>query len=218
MPAASTRKAGVGDFEWQLRNWMNFSWLAGDGYVEQCIHTVDKLAWTMHDQPPISCTATGGRMIPNNEGNIYDHMTVVYKYPNGVQATIAQRQIPGCYSDNSDYIVGSKGFARSGWNNPEIRGEKTWRYSGEKPDMYVVEHQDLFRAIRGQGAYRFDGDWLASSTLQGIMGRMAAYTGQEVTWEQALNSQEKLSPDGEWAMDMKLDIMPLPIPGRYKLI
>jgi predicted dehydrogenase len=218
MPAASTRKAGVGDFEGQLRNWMNFSWLAGDGYVEQCIHTVDKLAWTMHDQPPISCTATGGRMIPNNEGNIYDHMTVVYKYPNGVQATIAQRQIPGCYSDNSDYIVGSKGFARSGWNNPEIRGEKTWRYSGEKPDMYVVEHQDLFRAIRGQGAYRFDGDWLASSTLQGIMGRMAAYTGQEVTWEQALNSQEKLSPDGEWAMDMKLDIMPLPIPGRYKLI
>jgi hypothetical protein len=58
--------------------------------------------------------------------------------------------------------------------------------------MYVVEHQDLFRAIRGQGAYRFDGDWLASSTLQGIMGRMAAYTGKEVTWEQALNSQEKL--------------------------
>lgn len=218
MPAASTRKPGMGDFEWQLRNWMNFSWLAGDGYVEQCIHTVDKLAWTLHDQPPISCTATGGRMIPNNEGNIYDHMTVVYKYPNGVQATIAQRQIPGCYSDNSDYIVGSKGFARSGWNNPEIRGEKTWRYTGEKPDMYVVEHQDLFRAIRGQGPYRFDGDWLASSTLQGIMGRMAAYTGQEVTWEQALNSQEKLSPDGEWAMDMKLDIMPLPIPGRYKLI
>jgi predicted dehydrogenase len=218
MPAATTRKAGVSDFEWQLRNWMNFSWLAGDGYVEQCIHTVDKLAWTMMDKPPLSCTATGGRMIPNNEGNIYDHMTVVYKYPNGVHATIAQRQIPGCYSDNSDYIVGSKGFARSGWNNPEIRGEKTWRYSGEKPDMYVVEHQDLFRAIRGQGAYRFDGDWLATSTLQGIMGRMAAYTGQEVTWEQALNSQEKLSPDGEWAMDMKLDIMPLPIPGRYKLI
>ncbi len=218
MRAASTRPGGIGDLEWQLRNWMNFSWLAGDGFVEQCIHTVDKLAWTMMDQPPISCTATGGRMIPNNEGNIYDHMTVVYKYPNGVQATIAQRQIPGCYSDNSDYIVGSKGYARSGWNNPEIRGEKTWRYSGEKPDMYVVEHQDLFRAIRGQGPYRFDGDWLASSTLQGIMGRMAAYTGQEVTWEQALNSQEKLSPDGEWTMDMKLDIMPLPIPGRYKLI
>jgi predicted dehydrogenase len=219
MPAASTRKAGMSDFEWQLRNWMNFSWLAGDGYVEQCIHTVDKLAWTMRDQPPISCTATGGRMVFNNEGNIYDHMTVVYKYQNGVQATIAQRQIPGCYSDNSDYIVGSKGYAQSGWGVPVIRGEKNWRYQGDKAqDMYVIEHQDLFASIRGKGAYRFDGDWLASSTLQGIMGRMAAYTGQEVTWEQALNSREKLSPDGEWAMDMKLDIMPLPVPGRYKLV
>ncbi|HTH46500.1 MAG TPA: Gfo/Idh/MocA family oxidoreductase, partial [Candidatus Limnocylindria bacterium] len=152
MPSASSRKPGIGDLEWQLRNWMNFSWLAGDGFVEQCIHTVDKLAWTMKDQPPLRCTASGGRVIPNNEGNIFDHMTVVYEYPNGVRATIAQRQISGCYSDNSDYIMGTKGYAQSGWNTPTIRGEKPWHYqSAKKIDMYVVEHQDLFASIRGTG-------------------------------------------------------------------
>ena len=218
MPGAASRKPGIGDLEWQLRNWMNFSWLAGDGFVEQCIHTVDKLAWTMKDQPPIKCTATGGRMIPNNEGNIFDHMTVVYEYANGVRATIAQRQIPGCYSDNSDYIAGTKGYAQSGWGTPVIKGEKPWRYQSDKKiDMYVVEHQELFASIRGKGAYRFDGDWLASSTLQGIMGRMAAYSGQEVTWEHMLSSQENLHPDGPLSLDMKLDIMPIPVPGRYKV-
>jgi len=220
MASPESRPAGMGDLEWQLRHWMNFSWLAGDGFVEQCIHTVDKLAWTMRDQPPIKCSATGGRMIPNYEGNIFDHMTVVYEYPNGVRATIAQRQVPGCYSDNSDYLVGSKGFARSGWNNPEIRGETTWRYQGGKArDMYVIEHEELFASIRG-GKYRFDGDWLATSTLQGIMGRMAAYSGQEVTWEQALNSQENLAPSpvADLSWDTKLPVMPIPVPGRYKLV
>jgi predicted dehydrogenase len=217
MPAADTRKPGVTDLEWQLRNWMNFSWLSGDGYVEQCIHTVDKLAWVMNDAPPLKCTATGGRDVPNNQGNIYDHVTVVYEYPGGVRGVVAQRQIAGCYSDNSDYILGAKGYAQSGWNTPVITGEKKWKYSGEKPDMYVVEHQDFFASIRGTGPRRFDGDWLASSCLQGIMGRMAAYTGQEVTWEQALNSHENLHPEAELTWDMKLDIMPIPIPGRYKL-
>jgi len=218
MPGVNARKPGMSDLEWQLRNWMNFSWLAGDGYVEQCIHTVDKLAWTMKDVPPIKCTATGGRMVPNNEGNIYDHMTVVYEYANGVRATIAQRQINGCHNDNSDAIIGSKGHATSGWGVPVIRGEKNWKYQGDKSrDMYVIEHEELFASIRG-GKYRFDGDWLASSTLQGIMGRMAAYTGQEVTWEQVLMSQENLHPEAEISWDMKLPIMSLPVPGRYKLV
>lgn len=216
MPAASTRKPGISDLEWQLRNWMNFSWLAGDGFVEQCIHTVDKLAWCMNDQPPIKCTATGGRMIPNNEGNIYDHMTVVYEYANGVRGVIAQRQIPGCYNDNSDYIIGTKGYATSGWSNPTIRGENNWRYkTDQKPrDMYVIEHEELFASIRG-GKYRFDGDWLASSCLQGIMGRLAAYTGKEITWEDALNSPENLHPEGEISWDMKVPFMPVPLPGKY---
>ena len=217
MPAANTRKPGMTDLEWQVRNWMNFSWLSGDGLVEQCIHTVDKLAWCMNDEPPLKCTATGGRCVPNHEGNIFDHVTVVYEYAGGVRGVVAQRQIAGCYSDNSDYILGSKGYAQSGWNSPVISGANRWRYDGKKPDMYVVEHEELFAGIRGTAPRRFDGDWMTSSTLLGIMGRMAAYTGQEVTWEQALNSTERLTPEAPLAWDMKLDIMPLPVPGLYKL-
>ncbi|MBM3902147.1 MAG: Gfo/Idh/MocA family oxidoreductase [Verrucomicrobia bacterium] len=217
MPAENTRKPGMTDLEWQLRNWMNFSWLSGDGIVEQCIHTVDKMAWCMGDKPPLKCTATGGRMIPNNEGNIYDHMTVVYEYATGVRGVIAQRQIAGCYNDNSDYILGTKGNAQSGWGVPVIRGEKPWRYDGEKnKDMYVVEHEDLFGSIRNSRNYRFDGEWLASSTALGLMGRLAAYTGGEVSWEDFMKSDEKLSPEGPLAWDMKCPIMPLPMPGRYK--
>ncbi len=217
MPAPSARKDGMTDLEWQLRNWMNFSWLAGDGFVEQCIHTVDKLAWCMKDVPPIKCTATGGRMISNFQGNIFDHMTVVFEYANGVRATIAQRQIPGCYNDNSDYIMGTTGHALSGWNTPVIRGEKPWRYQGKAPDMYVVEHEELFAGIRGNGPIRNDGEWLASSTLQGLMGRTAAYTGLEVTWENMLKSQEQLGPK-EISWDMKLPIMSIPVPGQYRLV
>jgi myo-inositol 2-dehydrogenase / D-chiro-inositol 1-dehydrogenase len=217
MPAADTRKPGMTDLEWQVKNWMNFSWLSGDGIVEQCIHTVDKLAWCLRDQPPLKCTATGGRMIPNNQGNIYDHMTVVYEYAGGVRGVVAQRQIAGCYNDNSDYILGSKGTAQSGWNAPVIRGEKSWRYDGEKnKDMYVIEHEELFGSIRNAKPYRFDGDWLASSTLLGLMGRLAAYTGGEVTWDQILASKEKLSPDGPLDWNMKVPFMELPMPGRYK--
>jgi len=222
MPSPETRKPGITDLEWQVKNWMNFSWLSGDGIVEQCIHTVDKLAWTMRDKPPLKCTATGGRMIPNFQGNIYDHMTVVYEYEGGVRGVIAQRQIAGCYNDNSDYILGSKGYAQSGWGAPVIRGEKAWRYDGEKnKDMYVIEHEDLFGSIRNSRPYRFDGDWLASSTLLGLMGRLAAYTGGEVTWDQILNSKEKLSPqafshDGELDWNIACPIMSLPMPGRYK--
>jgi predicted dehydrogenase len=216
MQPANQRPAGMSDLEWQLRNWMNFVWLSGDGIVEQCIHSVDKTLWTFRDKPPVKCTATGGRMIPNHEGNIYDHMTIVYEWDNGARGVVAQRQIPGCYNDNSDYVNGTKGNGVSGWSKPTIRGEKNWRYSGDAPDMYTIEHQHLFRAIRS-GETINDGDRMATSTLAGIMGRAAAYTGKEVTWEQMLTSNDKLVPDNlTW--DMKLPIAPIAIPGRHPLL
>ena len=82
---------------------------AGDGIVEQCIHTVDKVKWAFKDVPPVKCTANGGRNHPNFDGNIFDHMTVTYEWANGARAFVAQRQEPGCYNDNSDYVLGSTG-------------------------------------------------------------------------------------------------------------
>jgi len=60
MPPASDRPAGMGDLEWQMRNWYNFVWLSGDGFVEQACHSVDKVAWAMKDQPPLKAVAVGG--------------------------------------------------------------------------------------------------------------------------------------------------------------
>ncbi|HTI71364.1 MAG TPA: Gfo/Idh/MocA family oxidoreductase [Candidatus Limnocylindria bacterium] len=216
MQSPEQRKPEVGDLEWQLRNWMNFTWLSGDGIVEQCIHTVDKVMWAFKDEAPIKCSATGGRVTPNYEGNIYDHVTVVYEWADGRRAVVAQRQIPGCHNDNSDYILGSKGKGWSGWNTPYIKsGEQTlWRYKGKAPNMYEVEHQELFAGIRS-GKLRHDGDWMAQSTLVGIMGRMAGYTGQEISFEQAMNSKDQFVPE---TIDWKVAIPPRPVAvqGRVK--
>jgi len=218
MPAAGERPSGMGDLEWQMRNWYNFVWLSGDGYVEQCCHSVDKVAWGMKDIKPLKAVAVGGRQTPNNEGNIFDHMFVVYEYPNDVRAFVGQRQVGNTYSENSDYLMGSDGIAKiPGWQAPHIKGKVNWRYQeeGAKTDMYQNEHDELFASIRS-GKHINDGQWMTQSTLMGIMGRMAAYTGTEVTWEQALNSQDKLVPEHiDWKM--KLEIAPMAMPGMTRL-
>jgi predicted dehydrogenase len=219
MPPISERPGGMSDLEWQLRNWYNFVWLSGDGYVEQACHSVDKVAWAMKDQSPLKAVAVGGRQTPNNQGNIFDHMFVVYEFPEEVRAFVGQRQVGNTHSDNSDYLMGAAGFGKiQGWSAPYLKGKENWRYKdkGAKTDMYQNEHNELFASIRS-GQPINDGEWMAHSTLMGIMGRMAAYTGQEVTWEQAMNSQEKLVPDPlDWKM--KLDFPPMAMPGVTKLV
>jgi len=217
MPPANTRPAGMGDVEWQLRNWYNFVWLSGDGLVEQACHSVDKIAWAFNGVLPLKAVATGGRQFPNNEGNIFDHIDIFYEFPNGARAFMAQRQIRGCYGENSDYLMGADGVGTiKGWNDPVIKGEKSWRYRGPKASMYQVEHNELFDSIR-KGKPMNDGVWMAHSTLMAIMGRMAAYTGQEVSWDQAMNSQLKLVPDNlTW--DMDLPIKPMAMPGKTPLV
>jgi predicted dehydrogenase len=217
MPPESTRPAGMSDVEWQIRNWYNFGWLCGDGLVEQAVHTVDKVAWAFRDKPPVSCSAVGGRQIPAHGGNIYDHMEVNYLYPGNVRAFVGQRQIEGCYNENADYIMGTKGVAVIGRGPlPRIEGQNKWTFTGTKNDMYQAEHDKLFAAIRQDKPIN-DGERMALSTLLAIMGRMAAYTGQQVTWEQAMNSEERLFPANlEW--NMSLPVRPMAMPGQTKLL
>jgi len=216
MPPASTRPKDMGDLEWQLRNWYNFVWLSGDGIGEQAVHSVDKIAWAMKDVPPLKAVAVGGRQTPNHEGNIFDHMFITYEYPDDVRAFLGQRQINNCINENSDYLMGASGFGKiPGWQAPFIRGKDNWKYRGATTDMYQQEHNELFASIRA-GAAHNDGNWMSHSTLLAIMGRMAAYTGQEVTWEEAMNSQQRLFPE-ELDWKMKLPIEPMAIPGFTKL-
>ena len=215
MPPASARPAGMSDVEWQIRNWYNFVWLCGDSLVEQAVHSVDKVAWAMHDEAPVSCVGVGGRTIPAEGGNIYDHFEVNYLYPNGVRAFIANRQMEGCYNENSDYILGTDGVCTIGRGpKPRIDGKTTWIYSGQQYNMYQREHDLLFAAVRKNQPMN-DGKRMATSTLLALMGRMAAYTGQQITWDQAMNSQEKLFPERlDW--NGSLEVRPRAEPGVTK--
>ncbi len=215
MPPKDSRPEGMSDAEWQIRNWYNFVWSGGDGLVEQAIHSVDKLMWAMKDAPPTSCTALGGRMVPNNEGNIYDHVEVNYLWPNGIRGFMAQRQIKGCHGENSDYISGTEGNAYIKGGKvyiTNLKGERVWRYEGNKPNMYQVEHDELFASIRANNPLN-DGVRMCTSTLAGIMGRMAGYTGKELSWDQVMNSKKKLVPEN-LAWDSKLPIEPMAQPGK----
>ena len=207
------------DLEWQLRNWLYFTWLSGDHIVEQCVHEIDKMAWVMNDRSPVCAWGTGGRQVRTDPayGHIYDHFAVVYEWGDGVRGFIYCRQQAGCANDVSNHIAGSAGMADIEGFRPRhvISGRESWRYEGPRNNMYQQEHDELFRSIR-DGKPMNDGRFMANSTMIAILGRMAAYTGQSVSWEMAINSQESLVPRQlEWGP------MPMPevaMPGRTKLV
>jgi predicted dehydrogenase len=214
------RQADWSDMKYQVKNWYYYTWLSGDHIVEQAVHSIDKMAWVMKDEPPVKCVAHGGRQVRTAPefGNIFDHFSVVYDYANGVKGFHFSRQQAGCYSDNSDYFMGSDGAAHivRAFSGPfVIKGKNNWRYREEKPtDMYQNEHDEFFASIRS-GKPINDGVRMAHSTLLAIMGRMAAYTGQEITWEQALNSKESIVP-AECSWDTAVTVPPIAMPGLTK--
>jgi myo-inositol 2-dehydrogenase/D-chiro-inositol 1-dehydrogenase len=168
--------------------------------------------------PPAKAIAVGGRQIPAHGGNIYDHFEINYEYADGARGFLGCRQQVNCVNDNSATIYGMKGTAREmGFAAmPSIKGESNWRFRGERPNMYQIEHDELFASIRA-GKPVNNGQRLAYSSLTAIMGRMAAYTGQEITWEQALNSEEKLVPEHlDW--NMNLPVQPIAMPGQTKFV
>jgi predicted dehydrogenase len=192
------RKPEWSDMEWQIRNWLYFTWLSGDFNTEQHVHSLDKGSWGMLDAPPVKATGLGGRQVRVEEqwGNIYDHFAVVYEYETGAKMFSFCRQQNGCTNDTNDYFIGTKGRANILKNT--IEGETTWRYEGPKPSMYQVEHDELFASIRSGEAIN-NGHYMAVSSMLAILGRMASYTGKTITWNEAINSKEDLTPPSyEW--------------------
>lgn len=196
------RKPGMTDMEWQLRNWLYFTWIAGDHIVEQHIHNIDVCNWAIQ-KTPIKAISLGGRQVRTGAdyGHVFDHFATEFEYDNGVKMVSMCRQIDGTASRVSEHIVGSRGYSDG---NNFIKGKAIWEFEGDRPNPYVLEHRNLIEAIKG-GPYINEGRQVAETTLTAIMGRMAAYTGQEITWDQALKSQQSLMPE-------KLEFGPLPVP------
>jgi predicted dehydrogenase len=211
---AVPKREGMSDMEWQIRNWLYFTWLSGDHIVEQHVHNLDVVNWVLQAHP-IKALGMGGRQARVDPvfGHIYDHFTIDYEYPNGVHVLSMCRQIDGTAGRVEEHIVGTKGRANPGGS---IRGENPFRFEGPNPNPYVQEHADLIASIRA-GQPLNEGRQVAESTLTAILGRMSAYTGQEVSWDWALNeSQLDLRPP-KYEMG-ELPVPPVAIPGQTPLI
>jgi predicted dehydrogenase len=206
------RQPGDSEMRYQVRNWYYFAWLSGDFNTEQHVHSLDKALWAMHDEPPLRAWGLGGRQVRTDAiyGDIYDHHAVVYEWPGGVRVFSYCRQQGGCYSDVSDHFLGSLGEADI--LKHKITGKTPWHFAGDGGNMYDLEHQALFAAIRS-GEPINNGLYMARSTMLAILGRMVNYTGRMLTWDEALASQQLLAP-ASYTWDAEPPTRPGP-DGRY---
>ena len=213
------RQPGMSDLEYQLYNWYHFVWLSGDQVVEQAVHNIDAIVWAMGG-PPVSAFGGGGQFTRPAGSEIYDNLNVDFSWGEGIDISFKCRQIPGAKSDIHNTIVGTKAIA---FVNPG--GSKIVSHSGEviynlpHPGGYPydLEHTHLIESIQS-GNLLNEAKQVADSSLTAVMARMAAYTGQEVTWD-FVTKESKLS----LVPDVVNNDTPAPtprvrIPGREKLI
>ncbi len=205
--------AGWSDGEWQIRNWLYFAWLSGDHIVEQHMHNLDVANWVLNAHP-VRATGAGGRQsrVEPRFGHIYDHFAVDYEYASGARVLSMCRQIAGTRGRVAEHFIGTKG--RSNTHAGEILGGAAWKFAGTPSTPYVQEHTDLIASIR-RGQPINELKQVAESTLTAIMGREAAYTGQEMTWDAVLNADQSLAPPDVGFVSMQ--VPPVPMPGKTKL-
>jgi len=188
------RQPNQSEMAYQIANWNYFTWLSGDHIVEQHCHNIDVCNWIMQGHPE-SARGMGGRQVrvEPEYGQIFDHHFVEYTYSNGVKLFSQCRQTRNCWNSVTEHVHGTKGTVELSSGGGKVAGGISEKIKkGENP--YQVEHDDLFRAIRND-LYHNEAEYGATSTLTAIMGRMATYSGQELTWDQALNSQLSLAPE-----------------------
>jgi len=195
------RQPGWTDMEYMLRNWANFCWLSGDHIVEQFIHEIDVMNWYI-GKNPVKAMGWGGRQ-RRVTGDQYDFFSVEYIYDTGMHTHCAARQITGCSNLTEQLIVGTEGFANAKGMIYNLKGEEIWKYPHPEEgstdeiwkvtDPYVQEHINLVTGIRTGNTVN-DGEAQVNSTLITIMGRISAYTGKDVSWDELMNSDLSLGP------------------------
>jgi myo-inositol 2-dehydrogenase / D-chiro-inositol 1-dehydrogenase len=202
------RQTSQTEMEYQMRNWYYFNWICGDHIVEQHIHNLDVSNW-VKNMVPASARGTGGREVRKgiDHGQIYDHHFVEYTYPDGSTMMSMCRHHPGTWSLVTEYAHGSKGWSHVGKSQIyDPSGETKWRFRGPTPSGYQAEHDDLFASIRKGKPYN-EAEFGATSTMTAILGRMATYSGHEISWDEALASEVDLSPE-KYAFDAPPPVLP----------
>jgi myo-inositol 2-dehydrogenase / D-chiro-inositol 1-dehydrogenase len=218
------RKPGLTEIEWQASTQYHFVWMSGDDVVQSLVHNLDRARWALNEANPIKCHGLGGRssMTDPIYGDVFDHHSVVYEFPNNVRLYAFCRTTTGCYDEYSSLVWGTKG--RADIMRCAITGENKWRWQGSG-DPYQIEHDTLFKAIRSGNPVN-NGDYMVKSTTAGVMGQISCYTGKEISWEQITQSEFAYPPKPEDCHDnMDPPAKPGPsgsypvyIPGKTKLI
>ena len=218
------RKPEYSELQWQCSTQYHFRWLSGDDVPQSLVHNLDRSSWVLGNTVPIKCHGLAGRstMVEPLYGDVFDHHSVIYEWDKGVRVYAFCRTTGGCYDENSSLISGSKGKASV--THCRIWGETNWRWQGQC-DPYQTEHDKLFAGIRS-GEPINCGDYMARSTMIGVMGQISCYTGKEVSWEDVMASDYYYPPKPEECRDgMEPPTKPgadgsypVPAPGRCKMI
>lgn len=215
------RREGDSDTAYQIRNWMHFVWLSGDQIAEQAVHNLDAMNWVF-DGPPESAYGSGGRFTRPDDSEMWDNVSIDYVYPGGKVMSFMCRQIPGTKGDNGNYVYGTKGvcyigaFSRGSWIK-NLAGEKIWEMDGKISDAYKQEHKELVTAV-ATGKPIVELKQTANSSLTAVMGRMAAYTGQKVTWDFVTQESKLDLFPKNLQIDGELKSNGSAVPGKTKLI
>lgn len=203
---------GLSELEHQVRNWYFFAWLSGDHICEQHIHNLDVCNWIKQDHP-VEAHGSGGRQVRTGReyGNIFDHHYVEFTYPDGTTMISSCRQIPNCRRYVGEAATGTKG--RVEISNDSARFELfdgttsaiRRRRGKSRENPYQVEHDVLFQAIRNDTPHN-EAEYGALSTMTAILGRLATYSGKTVTWEEAFDSEDRLTIDAKSWNDSPRDL------------
>jgi predicted dehydrogenase len=233
-PVGFTPKpAGMSELGHQIRNYSNFTWLNGSFLLDWLIHDIDVCCW-IKDAWPVSAQGQGGRQVRTEPDQLFDHYAVEYSFADGTRMFAQGRHIAACWDFCGNVIHGAKGSAvGSGWGQrPAIykghkrtRQDLIWEYKGPECNDYQAEHDLLFDAIRHDKPHN-EAERCAKATMAGIIGRMAAESGKEVTWDQAIQSNLELAPGlNQYTMDSNPPVMPdaqghypIAMPGMTKVL
>jgi predicted dehydrogenase len=212
----SNQREGENELAHQIRNFHCFTWLNGSFLLDWLIHNLDVCCWCK-DAWPVKAQGQGGRQTRTNPDQLFDHYAVEYHFPDGTRLFAQGRHIDNCWEFFGDIIHGARGSAVLGEGVKDPRLFKgyvqtpenvIWRYQGPPCDQYQVEHDLLFAAIRENTPYN-EAERSAYAALTGILGRMAAESGQLVEWNEALTSNLELAPGlDNYTMTSNPPVMP----------
>ena len=235
--AATTgpKPANLSETLFQVQRFHSFLWASGGLFSDYNIHQVDECSW-MKDAWPVQAHAVGGRHYRGNsvDQNL-DTYAIEYTFPDGTKMFFTGRHQPGCHEEFASYVHGSKGVAvvstashtpgkcRTFKGHNLTRANLAWSFPQPEPSPYQLEWDDLIDAIRKDQRYN-EVRRGAEASLVTSMGRMAAHTGQIVTFDELLNGDHEFAPEvDKLTADSPAPLLaeadgryPVPMPGQKR--